>query len=114
AKKHAGTKNLTSDEVRKIFGYKKGYTINGPRSRIYIYIEFQTYKHPKILWKIKNLVALERDEFFKLHHGFISSNMIIKKLKWTSPTTLSRVNLFLIDRKKVPFWKLKEFGGWIE
>lgn len=94
-------KTLNSKEVLKIFGYATDTYIN-KRIRVRKYLEALEYKHPRQFWKIKSLAALKYTRISDIY----SPGGIHHRLKNVIGTSL-----FLIPRKDVPFWLLKEYGG---
>lgn len=100
-----------SREISKIFGYKK---ISKAFRK---YICAVDYVHPYQLWVVRDVVGVPWEELpegtgiVRMEHG--------KHPRYMIPSTIDTINrnkdprLFLIERHKIPFWKLKEYGGYL-
>jgi hypothetical protein len=101
SRKHRG-KEGTSKEMARLFGILETTYIY--KSRIYKFLEHIAYKHPRSYWRVRDVIALTRDNLNELG---IPGNAYAH----CGTFRHKGINYFLIDSEYIPFWKVKEYGG---
>lgn len=118
-KKYKGKKILTTNEIRKIFGYSNGSSIDVLLNARFI--DYSHYKHPKKFWILLNntVAVLRKDIPESLNNYIIDDHSSGKtKLYWSDAIfdiilDSNNQQRFLINEDELPFWKLKKYGGYI-
>lgn len=97
-------------EICKIFGYKS-VTL-----RMRKYIDRADYIHPTQYWKTKNLIALPYEQVpphIRINITRLKSGAHITSLKTLKSTYFTGAVRFLINKDELPWWKLKDYHGYL-
>lgn len=123
ARKYAGQK-LKTKEVDKIFGYSPRCKKIDRRRILFKFIAKSEYKHPSQYWVIADEVALKYEELPEWwidgrvtkvkggKAGFSKSGGYVMNGNLRTIRFRNQI-LFLVPPNVVPFWKLKQYGGWL-
>jgi hypothetical protein len=102
----------TSREISKKFGYKK------VSKSFRDFIAAVDYVHPYQFWVVKDEVAVPYEELPStlgiarvVGRGGVFSYIIPSFM--VSFHDSKNIRLFMVERNRIPFWKLKEYGGYL-
>ena len=101
----------TSREISKKFGYKK---VTAAFRDFIIAVD---YVHPYQFWVVKDEVAVPYEELpstvgiARVKAGKVFSYIIPSSV--VSFHDSKNIRLFMVQRNRIPFWKLKEYGGYL-
>ena len=101
----------TSREISKEFGYKK------VSKSFRDFITAVDYIHPYQFWVVKDEVAVPYEELpSKLGIARVDAKGVFSYIIPSFIVSFhdSKNNrLFMVERNRIPFWKLKEYGGYL-
>jgi len=95
-------KILPTKEILKLFGYSTKTNLNETKAMHFIYSAgIASGSGQASLWKIGNWSILNRHEIYEA----------IGNEYWMLKHRQLMVNKFLCPKDKIPWWRLKEYGG---
>ncbi len=95
-------KILPTKEVLKLFGYSKNTNLNETKAMYLIYSAgIASGSGQASLWKIGNWSILNRHEMCE----------VLGNEYWMLKQRQLTVDKFLCPKDKIPWWRLKEYGG---
>ena len=91
---------LSSIEVLNLFGYSPNNSID--KLAIRHLITREMYIHPALYWRLGSWAIITYEELTEYEQEVTRS--------WVMASIISE-NQYLYPRSKIPWWRLKEYGG---
>jgi len=105
SRKHAGS-ILGPSDLLEYFGYSQKTNIIDTRVMKYV-VRLTHYSSKNQIYEVMNYAAVPMKIILEYNIG-------VNKNKRIHYKKISKKDLYLVPRKLVPFWLLKEYGGDIE
>jgi len=96
-------KILRSKEILKLFGYSTNTNVNETTAGYFLTMAGNSPgSGTPQMWKIGSWVIVTRDEL---------NSLVNPKDIWEGRWTTIKYNQYLFPRDRIPWWRLKEYGG---